>query len=377
MNDTQINKAIAYNKKQGYDTDEVKLIQEVTGSTPDGRWGPRTVIAISAWQKEQGLTPDGMVGPKTFDLISDHDDCPGYTEPAPHPPSSGGDVIIGAWGDDPPRMMKSASYIQKLQDHGISEVAVMMNRANISKHAEPWDLRWVDDGEEGWHDDEIGEIGEAYAKAGIGLILTTWPLPQKAQIDEMCEEMVGLLSITKAKAFEVDTEGNWLTKRLEGFATMDEAAEYLVTSMRASLTAAGIADGITESTTFAHHADLSRFPTVAPRVDRVCVQAYSTSPRSSGPVAWNSYLGPGRHQKWALDRTLKAGAKEVVMGLAAYKQRGFKGHSATEAMTVAYDKTIELGVKHIRYWSTKWLIGVQSKNAPYAGAFLRQLAQAA
>lgn len=372
MNSAQITKAIEYNKRQGYDTDEVKLIQEVTGSTPDGIWGPRTVRAIADWQKEQGLAVDGMVGPKTFAAIIDHDECPDYealgevTKPSK--------VIIGAWGDDPPRMMASASYIQKLHDHGISEVALMMNRANISKNAEPWDLRWSDRGEEGWHDDEIGEIGEAYAKAGIGIILTTWPLPQKAQIDAMCEDMVGLLKITKAKAFEVDTEGNWLTKRLEGFASMDDAAEYLVASMRSALVAAGIPNGITESTTFAHHADLSRFPAVAPRVDRVAVQAYSTSPRSSGPVAWDSYLGPGRHQEWALNRTRNAGAKEVVMGLAAYKQRGFKGRSPTEAMSVAYDKTIELGVHHVRYWSTKWIVGVQSKNAPYAGAFLRKIA---
>lgn len=375
MNGTQVKEALEYNRKQGYDVEEVKLIQEVTGSTPDGIWGPRTVRAVALWQGEQGLKVDGKVGPKTFDAISDFEECPGYVEPPAQVKPS--DVIIGAWGDDAPHVMVKEAYADRLVELGISEIALMMNRANISTHADPWDLRWHDKGEAGWHDDIIAKIAEVYAKRNIRLILTAWPRPDKAQIDEMCEAMVPLLKVTNAIAFEVDTEGNWLTKHLKHFKSMKEAGLYLVTSMREALEQAGIKDGHTESTTFGHHAELGRHPTVTQHVDRACVQGYSTSPRSSGPVPWNSYLAPGRHQAWILDRAKKAGAKEVVMGLAAYKQRGFKGHSAREAMQVAYDKTIELGIHHIRYWSTKWILGAQSHNAPYAAAHLEALQEAA
>lgn len=374
MTHAQIQAALAYNKKQGYDTDEVKLIQEVTGSTPDGVWGPRTVQAIAGWQMEQGLDSDGKVGPKTFDAISDFDMCAAY---APPPAVEPGDVIIGAWGDDAPKTMRKTSYADRLVELNISEVALMMNRANISTAADPWDLRWQDRGEEGWEDDIIAEIAEVYAARSIRLILTCWPRPDKAQIDEMCEAMVPLLKVTNASAFEVDVEGNWLTKHLKSFSSMQAAAEYLAKSMEQALVDAGIEDGETESTTFGHHAELGRHPTVTPLLDRACVQGYSTSPRQNGPVAWNSYLGPGRHQQWIYDRARKAGAKEIVMGLAAYKQRGFQGHTAREAMQVAYDKTLDLGIRHIRYWSTKWILGSQSHNAPYAAAHLEGVARVA
>ncbi len=371
MNSAAIQKALAYNRKQGWDESEVKLIQEVTGSTPDGVWGPRTVRAVALWQAENGLHADGMVGPKTFEAISDFEECPGYAEP---PQAHPGDVTIGVWGDDSAGRMSKASYADRLVELGISEVALMMNRANISKSADPWDLRWKDTGEEGWDDDDlIGQIAALYASRNIKLILTCWPRPDKAQIDEMCAAMVPLLRLTNAAAFEVDVEGNWLVKHLKHFKSMKEAAEYLARSMKQALKDAGLEDAKTESTTFGHHAELGRHPTVTPLLDRACVQGYSTSPRQKGPVAWNSYLGPGRHQEWIYNRARKAGAKEVVMGLAAYKQSGFKGKNADEAMRAAYDKTVELGIRHIRYWSSKWILGSQSHNAPYGARFLKSL----
>lgn len=374
MNDAQTRDALQYNKGRHYDESEVKLIQEVTGSTPDGIWGPRTVRAIALWQEEQGLKGDGKVGPKTFEAISDFEQCPGYKEPPTVVKPS--EVIIGAWGDDPAKLMAKESYADRLVELGIDEIALMMNRANISKNADPWDLRWKDTGEEGWDDDDlIGQIGSLYASRNIRLILTCWPRPDKAQIDEMCEAMVPLLKLTNAVAFEVDTEGNWLTKHLKHFSSMTEAGLYLARAMEQALADAGVTDGKTESTTFGHHAELGRHPTVTQHVDRACVQGYSTSPRSSGPVPWNSYLGPGRHQEWIYDRARKAGAKEVCMGLAAYKQGGFQGHTSREAMQVAWDKTMELGVHHVRYWSTKWILGVHANG--YAAAHLEALAQAA
>jgi len=371
MTHVEIQAALAYNKKQHYDDSEVKLIQEVTGSLPDGKWGPRTVGAIALWQGENGLTADGKVGPKTFDIISDFEQCPGYVQ-APQAPK--GDVIIGVWGDDAANLMMKTSYADRLVELGISEVALMMNRANLSKSADPWDLRWKDTGDEGWDsDDKIGQLAEVYASRAIRLILTCWPRPDKAQIDEMCEAMVPLLKLTNATAFEVDVEGNWKLDHLKHFRTMDEAAEYLFRSMEQALVDAGLPNSQTESTTFGHHSELGRYPTVTQRLDRACVQGYSTSPRSSGPIPWDSYLAPGKHQAWIYDRARKAGAKEIVMGLAAYKQSGFKGHTADEAIRVAYDKTVELGIRHIRYWSSKWILGSQAKHAPYSAKHLLAL----
>jgi len=370
LSDAETKTAIDYNRGRGYDRAEVRQIQEVTGSTPDGEWGPRTVRALALWQTEQGLDGDGRVGPRTFDAIMDYEEpCPGLDSPIEV--VQPGEVVIGAWGDDAAGAMAREAYADELVDLGISEVALMMNRANISTAADPWDLRFRDLGEEGWEDDVIAEIAGVYLARNIRLILTAWPQPSKDQIDEMCEAMVPLLRVCRAVAFEVDTEGNWVLKFLRGFASMDEAAAYLVARMEWALEQAGLPDAETESTTFGHHAELGRHPTVTQRVDRACVQGYSTSPRSSGPVAWDSYLGPGGHQAWIIDRARRAGAREIVMGLAAYKQSGFRGHTADEAMQVAWDRTVTLGIRRVRYWSTKHILGAQRNR--YAAKFLRSI----
>jgi hypothetical protein len=71
---------------------------------------------------------------------------------------------VGVWGDDAPSRMAKDSYANKLQQLKITRVALMMNYANVSRSAEPWDLRWNDKGEEGWHDDIIARIADKYEK---------------------------------------------------------------------------------------------------------------------------------------------------------------------------------------------------------------------
>lgn len=46
--------------------DVVRRLQEALGLTPDGQYGPRTVAAVTAFQKNRGLVPDGEAGPATL-----------------------------------------------------------------------------------------------------------------------------------------------------------------------------------------------------------------------------------------------------------------------------------------------------------------------
>ena len=41
MTNDEIAEAISFNVNQPFTEDELKLIQETTGSLPDGEWGPR------------------------------------------------------------------------------------------------------------------------------------------------------------------------------------------------------------------------------------------------------------------------------------------------------------------------------------------------
>jgi hypothetical protein len=367
MQREQIREAIDFNKRQGYRKEEIKLIQEMTGSTPDGLWGPRTIGAIALWQAEVGLAADGKVGTQTWAHIkqAERNQCPIYRLADPQSSK----VEIGVWGDDAPSRMAKKHYAQRLAALGITNVALMMNRANVSRDAEPWDLRWKDRNEEGWHDDAICEVAENLATCGIDVILTSWPRPDKRQIDSMVPDMADLLKATRAKAWEVDVEGNWHTRHLKHFKGMAEAGQYLAEAMKSVTDPLGIR---TESTTFGHHAELGRYPTVTHLLDVAVVQGYSVAERQGKPYPWHGYLGPGRHQQWIYARAKKAGAKEVVMGLAAYEQN-FPGRSALRAMKIAYDKSVELGVSGVRYWSSKWILGARAHQTPYGAEFLTNL----
>jgi hypothetical protein len=57
----QPDEALAYNKRQGFSTEEVKLIQRVVGSAEDGLWGPNTVKAVADWQRANGVPVDGKI----------------------------------------------------------------------------------------------------------------------------------------------------------------------------------------------------------------------------------------------------------------------------------------------------------------------------
>lgn len=51
------------------DKDEVKQIQRVVGTNPDGVYGDKTTSAVKAWQKSHSLNADGLVGALTWDKM--------------------------------------------------------------------------------------------------------------------------------------------------------------------------------------------------------------------------------------------------------------------------------------------------------------------
>jgi hypothetical protein len=49
---------------------DVAEVQTKLGLEADGRFGPKTLLAVEAFQSERGLTPDGVVGPKTWAALA-------------------------------------------------------------------------------------------------------------------------------------------------------------------------------------------------------------------------------------------------------------------------------------------------------------------
>ena len=118
----QSNDAVAYNKKQGYCDNEIKLTQRTVGVVEDGIWGPNTVQAVADWQPTRGLASDGKVGPSTWSAIQESWDL------VPVEPPPGRVVEIGCglaaydqtWPGHTPE-----EAMQKAYDQAISEVDIL------------------------------------------------------------------------------------------------------------------------------------------------------------------------------------------------------------------------------------------------------------
>lgn len=52
--------------KLGSEGEDVKKLQIKLGVDVVGKFGPKTEVAVKAWQTKNGLTPDGVVGPNTW-----------------------------------------------------------------------------------------------------------------------------------------------------------------------------------------------------------------------------------------------------------------------------------------------------------------------
>jgi putative chitinase len=55
--------------KRGDNNEDVKKLQSKLGVEPLGNFGPKTEVAVKAWQAANGLTADGVVGPATWAKI--------------------------------------------------------------------------------------------------------------------------------------------------------------------------------------------------------------------------------------------------------------------------------------------------------------------
>jgi hypothetical protein len=360
LTDSEAAKAVDYNKRQGYCDNEIKLVQKTVGATEDGVWGPNTVRKVAVWQDGQGLTADGMVGPSTYEAIKDswelvpvdpesdveigcglaaYDQIwPGHTpeeamqkawdqalaegcnelrywssewlidEKLPNGGNKGNtysgpflasqspaaDLIIGAWIDDPIRDAGTEVFARRLASMHITRAAIMINKSNTLPSQVPWALRW--------DREELERVSRLYQAQGIECVGTCWPRPSKSMIDAMCDDMAWILPVLESNVFEVDTEGNWKPKFLEGFRSMQEASEYLAGRMRELVGP----DGKTELTTYTYHTENSKNAKLAPLMDRLLPQAYSVRHRSNGAVEWSSSLGPGKHQTLAINRARQA-----------------------------------------------------------------------
>jgi len=59
--------------KIGSEGEEVKRLQKILGLNPDGKFGPKTEMALKTWQKSNSLKDDGIAGPATLSKMGIND----------------------------------------------------------------------------------------------------------------------------------------------------------------------------------------------------------------------------------------------------------------------------------------------------------------
>ncbi|NJL54366.1 hypothetical protein HC928_03645 [bacterium] len=263
---------------------------------------------------------------------------------------------IGIWIDDPVSRVLTARYWDTLVDHGISTAAVML------------------EGYEGGFDAKYNEATlerlKTFALArDVEVVLTTWPEPNKKYMQDFESRIESYLKASGAAGLEYDAEGNWLPRRVKGYPNIDVAGDDLVKVVE---NIARKYDVRSELTTYPYHTENNRRADVAPHMDRLLPQAYSVRNRESGPIAWDSQFGPGGMQKLTLDRAKQIKGPKLSCGLAAYDQV-WPGKTGRDAMEVAYEAACNYELEEIRYWSSKWVLGIR-KNS-YSSDFLKSLAK--
>ena len=69
--------------KLGSKGEDVKVLQMHLGITPDGDFGPKTLLKVKEWQLKNGLVADGVIGPKSWAIIFPNGPLAATAKPQP------------------------------------------------------------------------------------------------------------------------------------------------------------------------------------------------------------------------------------------------------------------------------------------------------
>lgn len=291
-------------------------------------------------------------------------------------------VSLELWIDEHKSKVLNEGYFRTLHDLEVDAISVM-----IDPETRAWDPKWNAKDIEA-----LLKLADPYC---MEVILTTWPFPDKAQLDAMKDDMMELIHIGCISAWEVDVEFNWKPDMISGFhsqvikgvrrSAIDLAGDYLVQVMDDVTTHDGQFEPgqiRKELTTFSQHVENGRAADVAPHMDRLKVQAYSVRKRKNPDkseflVPWDHTYGPGNMQRFTLDRTMmvpRFGSNnqlpEIGYGMALWNQT-WPGHTPAEAMTKALEAALQYPIVCVCGWSSKHVFG-PDKN-PYALPWLDSL----
>jgi hypothetical protein len=252
---------------------------------------------------------------------------------------------LGLWIDDSPRLALLRPYLDRLRALPLSHVAVMIDSTERGL-----DARWTAR--------ELAELAAAIPEMAV--VLTLWPEPTRAYIGQLERELPALVSAAVCRTVELDLEGGWKVGKLAGYPSMREAGRDLVDAV----TDAGAREH--EVTTFPAHAEAHERGAVKGEA-RLWLQTYPVAHARGEKRDYDGSLGPERRPYEDVLRVRKVAETgvEVCAGLAAWAQDGWPGEPG-EAMALALGSARRAGVRRVRWWSAKHVIGARANG--YAAA---------
>ena len=168
---------------------------------------------------------------------------------------------------------------------------------------------------------------------GIEVHLMSWWMPHADYIHEGAKQLVDLVDRCGAKSVMLDAEEPWTQARHR----MDWNSAAALTAQRFGDTTWGV--------TGIGYAPIDKLKPLVERSDYMVPQCYSTSRNSLDPTTAAPKLC-GRWRRVFGDRPL-------VIGLAAYRQKGRIGYTKDRFMTTAYEAAKSQQPTDIVYWSLR------------------------
>lgn len=243
------------------------------------------------------------------------------------PDAQGQDVSIdtvGAWAgrtsmSSPAAIKRDVSFAKSI---GLKRLDIIVNDHAAWRSDTPFDT---------YDTDRIVGLADAAISAGLEIHLMSWLMPHRNYIDRAAPRLRVLVERTGARSIIWDCEEPWTQAR--GAINYADAAAHVYDAFH----------GIVQGVTGIGYAPVEKLGPICKLVDYVVPQCYSTSSTGVSP----STVAAKFASRWR-----KLFRKPVVIGLAAYRQRGIKGFTEESALRAAFGSAeSDPEARTVIYWS--------------------------
>lgn len=257
----------------------------------------------------------------------------------------------GLYIDDTPRIALAPEYLERLDALALDEVSVMAERSGGG-----FDVKWSTR--------DLSRF-RGSAPPNLARILCVWPEPSTRWMAGFAQALPALLEALGARVVELDLEGAWKARHVQGYPSLAAAGRDLVETLKI-----GGATSYRVSTFGSHLEAMDRG---AVRGEAAFVQQSYTIAKVRGEARdYDGRYGPERRPEEDLALTRKRGEPGVELGvaLAAWAQADWPGEPA-EAMAEAYASALRGGARWVYWWSSKHIVG--AKRNRYAAKAISEL----